>query len=147
MAGIQEDSLSAFGHYFTCIAQNLRVFYGEVSLGEVSLGESLGEILATAIVETKIVQLLDDPISALHFSGETTYSCGGSDRNLSGDSVIMESSSLSNINFGQLTLSRYYNPDNIVNKFKLIYKPVQPIRVDSLFKDEFDYSDVQYTES
>lgn len=55
--------------------------------------------------------------------------------------------SLSTLNLGQLTLSRYNHPDDIVNKFKLIYKPVQSIKISSSAKDEFNYSDVQYTES
>lgn len=55
--------------------------------------------------------------------------------------------SLSTLNLGQLTLIRGYYSDDIINKFKIIYKPVEPIKISSSAKDEFNYSDVQYTES
>lgn len=54
---------------------------------------------------------------------------------------------ISTLDLGQLTLDRRQYPDDIVNKFKIIYKPVQPIKISSSAKDEFNYSDVQYTES
>lgn len=54
---------------------------------------------------------------------------------------------ISTLDLGQLTLARWRYPDDIVNKFKIIYKPVQPIKISSSAKDEFNYSDVQYTES